>query len=1617
MNKKRFLAAIMAILMVFVSVPLDSIKVQAALDGNVKIEGGVVTGYEGEKSTVTRIVIPKDATSVASNAFDTKNYPELKEVVVLNDSITIADNSFGEGDACLATKDGFTMWCSDKNSTAYEFMNKKAYANNVKFLNTEAIKIYTPGNESDKKVTQTTYYSGCEAFDLSVELKGVDGNISEDIIWSVAGSYNDESGSKDVSSLDNSPLYFMDGNNKVSETSGDIIKKEDGTAVSTVKVYVKDTASFYEMTKSLVKHSIKQTITATSRGRDVSSDSVEITVNEATSSITPTVRVFKIKKGLDENGNFKYDTINITEKDKDGNDVTVGYKVKVDEVTGEALTTAFDKNNLYIDTDYIFLMSENLSSTCEEHIVHAVTDNDIAEVVYGKKISDTLSDSVSAPVMDMVNSNGESIYDNEDDLYESMWIVKPGDFNFTILSGNMILSKIVKINACKEARSMKLYIDKTEITGGRLLYTSKTYELSAELEPSDSTDTVVWTTSNDAAKINDGNKLTANSTGEAVITCSVKSSKSGERLLSRSVKVYIAKTIPYNEIEFVDNENNPSIIKEYNICTNSVGQLYINDAKNGELIITSDASTKANEDVIYTSDNTNIVSVDNSGKLIAGSNTGTATVTVQSASDDKKSKTIQVNVYSRIEEINVKNSYDDVPLGQTIDYTYTVNPASATELITWKSVNYDIADVEEYIDENGNRKLRITGKNIGGTSAKGTGIASGYVVSTDIKVVEPVHADTISLTPVGSAFNISTDENGKTVYNVAKGTTFTLIADMKSASGVKVNDQAKWSSDIKNSIATLSTPDNKTLNVEAKDSGKFEVTFTATGYDASTNKEVTKQSTVVINIYVPATDIEIRANNSIADTTKVTLGDTIQLTGVLIPGDSSDSIKWETDNDNVSLSVDTTVNNGNVVVTANKVGKTIVKAKIDSRVVDTIEVNVIIPAKSIKFVQDGIEVDKAYVSAGGEKTLSLNVLDADTTDTTFTWTTSLTDSYIKLIPSEDGKTVTIKGLAKGSQNVIVTAPSGVTATIPVNVVIPATELSLNSDSITLYKGDQVANVIATLAPSGTTDVVRWSLDKEGIVEIRELNEQSTDSAKVLEVNPVDVGTVVLTATTVSGLCKSVNIEVKAREIENVTIADIEDVVYTGIGLTPYIVVSNDGMDLMKDRDYTCEYNNNINVGLATVTIKGIGNYAGTKSATFNIVPKNISDVSNTAIEEIEYNGKANTPTFELSDNIDGTIAKLELDKDYTVEYTNNINVGEATIVVSGKGNYNGTTNISFSIKAKDISLAKDIVVDEISSKKYTGDVLTPIVSVKDGTTTMKVNTDYVVEYFDNINVGEATATITGIGNYTNSCTAKFNITKASISKAKISNIEKQIYTGSSLTPSASITVNGREIYVGTDCTVKYSNNKNPGKATIKFTGEGNYSGSVSKTFIILPLATTKASMSKNSSSSVTLKWNKVTGASGYEIYVYDQSKAKYKKLTTSTKNTVTIKKLKAGTNYLFGIYSYVLVGGKKYLSTELTQVAAVTKTKTPAIKKLSSDSSQATVEFKSVTGANGYEIYTSSSKKGKYKLALTTSSLSETIKGLKPKKKCYVKVRAYITLDGENYYSSYSSVKSVKIKA
>ena len=173
---------------------------------------------------------------------------------------------------------------------------------------------------------------------------------------------------------------------------------------------------------------------------------------------------------------------------------------------------------------------------------------------------------------------------------------------------------------------------------------------------------------------------------------------------------------------------------------------------------------------------------------------------------------------------------------------------------------------------------------------------------------------------------------------------------------------------------------------------------------------------------------------------------------------------------------------------------------------------------------------------------------------------------------------------------------------------------------------------------------------------------------------------------------------KSIAASSVTINDPTDKTYTGSPCVQGVSVKDSDAKLTFD-DISVTYENNINVGTATIIYTGKNNYTGEIRKNFKITEASITDDMIANIPSVTYNTKAHTP--EVTVMFNGS--KLT-DADYTVSYSEDcINAGTVTVTVTGKGNFTGTASKDFAIAQAYLSVENQTVTHfrtETDAKSY-----------------------------------------------------------------------------------------------------------------------------------------------------------------------------------------------------------------------------------------------------------------------------------------------------------------------------
>ena len=449
--------------------------------------------------------------------------------------------------------------------------------------------------------------------------------------------------------------------------------------------------------------------------------------------------------------------------------------------------------------------------------------------------------------------------------------------------------------------------------------------------------------------------------------------------------------------------------------------------------------------------------------------------------------------------------------------------------------------------------------------------------------------------------------------------------------------------------------------------------------------------------------------------------------------------------------------------------------------------------------------------------------------------------------------------------------------------------------------------------------------------------------------------------------------------------------YTGSEVTPEVTVTHSGKTLVKDRDFTVTYHNNIEpssyYNSLWVGIDGIGNYQGYITKSFTINRADISSCTVTLSDEsLTYADSSLRPTVTVKSGD----KELTLNQDYYVSYRNNWDAGTASAILTGTGNYTGSVTKDFTIKPLDISRYSA----SLSQYSYTSDGTEkcPDVTVTYGDKTLAAGTDFTVSYKDNVKEGTATVTITGAGNYTGIINTTFTITAA---PGKDDSDAGKDNPGKDDSGKDNSGKNDSDKGNQNSSTPGNNNNNNGSTSGNNDTAITPVPAVINASNITLTKSKKKANIitSIESDGKVSLKSSntKVVKISGTKVIPVNPGKANI---------TITV------------------TDGTRYAAASKTVTITVIPAKTSLRSVKSKTAKQATVTWKKIKSISGYQIsysQNSSMKKAKT-LTVKGSATRATLKKLVSKKKYYVRIRTYKVVSGKKYYSKWSSKKSVKIR-
>lgn len=469
------------------------------------------------------------------------------------------------------------------------------------------------------------------------------------------------------------------------------------------------------------------------------------------------------------------------------------------------------------------------------------------------------------------------------------------------------------------------------------------------------------------------------------------------------------------------------------------------------------------------------------------------------------------------------------------------------------------------------------------------------------------------------------------------------------------------------------------------------------------------------------------------------------------------------------------------------------------------------------------------------------------------------------------------------------------------------------------------------------------------------------------------------------------------------------------------VTDKTGKVLSEGTDYKLVYSDNTKPGVANVQIIGLNDYDGcTLSFTYTIVDHdgesgfhNNLYTDGADMGSYAYTGEEVKPSIGLMySNYNQTF--LIEGVDYKVEYSNNINLGVATAKVIGIGRYTGhEMSFTYTIKNKSFAAKDHKDGENLGTLKWTGkaqtiklgDMIDPI----DGHV-LKEETDYKIVYSDNVDAGTAKAEVIGLGYYEgSSLTFYYTIEKQHGWNGFYSKGHKDgeslgtfKWTGNTvlIDPDMRCSHCDKELQENVDYKIEYSNNIDPGVASMKIIGMGDYKGyELNFTFVIEKKAPTTTEDQKPTTTTTETK--PTTGTT-------ESSSATSE--TKPTTGTTAAKKETATT-----AAPVIRISVKK---AAIQKIKALKKAFTINILKNKDQVTGYQISYSYKKNFKGQKVKTL--KKFKYKkIKVKRKKYTITfykVKGLKRKKTIYVRVRAYKQVGKTKVYGKWSSVKKVKIK-
>ena len=525
--------------------------------------------------------------------------------------------------------------------------------------------------------------------------------------------------------------------------------------------------------------------------------------------------------------------------------------------------------------------------------------------------------------------------------------------------------------------------------------------ITAKITPSDATEHASWTSSNPSVATVVNGVVTAVSAGTATITAQAESCTA------------ICEVVVLAPIESITLIPSSMTLEKGETAVISV-------------VITPDDAT---EDVVWSSSDENIVTVDNG--VVKGISAGTATITAQS---ENCTAECEVTVVIPVTGIEIDFSSMAMEPGETRTLTVSIIPDNATDVsaddVIWTSSDGDVVTVEDGV---------VT------AVAEGSAVITAKIGDLIDECVVTVQENIIPVTDITLNIRAKTLEEGETVTIKA-----TVTPEDATDKGVSWKSSDSFVATVVDGVVT------------AVSEGEATITAKAGACTATCKITVEKK-------YVPVTGIVLDQSEM-----TIVLGETGTLVVSVVPSDAMDTnvddVRWSSSNSKVAKVTDG-------VVTALAIGTATITAR-----KGTFKATCVVTVEDNFIAVTGItlDFDEMTITEGETVAINATVYPDDATDAEITWSSS--DTSVATVA--DG---VVTAVSEGTATI--TAEAGECAAMcEITVekkIIAVTGITLDFSSVTVIEGDTVA-ITATVTPDDATDKsVIWSSSKPSVATVED----------------------------------------------------------------------------------------------------------------------------------------------------------------------------------------------------------------------------------------------------------------------------------------------------------------------------------------------------------------------------------------------------------------------------------------------------------------------------------------------------------------------------------------------------